>query len=320
MRASLVIAIVVAITGCLSGRVRPGSTLPPRPCTYRVSRRARVPSLAVGAPYRAVITATVTDSSGQPLPTASVARMPGGPGVYTDAQGRAVVRLSERDVGRTDSTNIMVRRVGSMAMAIPVRIAAGDSVDIVASMCPGRHWLSNANARPAMGPAHDHSAAGAGIGAIAGSVVGYLSGRGRGAISGGAIGALLGYGTGHLFTSHSACMPADVHGRSMVASMRALVDTNDVRYRDLRARWRIPAAAPTQVYLGTDERVCRRARQALDSLIRATNPRAPGLKQFPSVYVVRAGNVLDVDTPGTYSVNIFDATTWKFIGALVTPD
>lgn len=331
--ALLLTSLLVLATGCLTARSRGASDLLPKPCSYHVSHTRNVPTMSsMGARYRAVITAMVTDSVGKPLASATIARMPGGPGAYTDTNGKAMFHLSERDVERTDSTNVMVRRIGSTAIAVPVRVAAGDSIDIVASMCPWSYGRFNPNARPPMGPEHDHSGIGAGIGAVVGTLLGYFSERGscdlvasrctgvHGAAGGAVVGALVGYGIGDLFKSHSACMPADAHSTEMISSVRAIVDTSDVDYRDVRERWKIQGVPRAQVYLVTDERVCRRARQALDSLIHKYSPNAPGLKRFPSVYVVRAGNIVDVVTPGSYAVNLFDATTLRFIGALIQPD
>jgi len=331
--ALLLTPMLALATGCLTAGSRGRSDITPKPCSFRVARTRNLPSMSsASALYRAVVTATITDSVRKPLPSVTVARMPGGPGAYTDASGKAMFHLSERDVARRDSTNIMLRRIGYSAMQIPEKVAAGDSIDIVASMCPWSYGRADPNARPPMGPEHDHSGIGAGIGAVLGTIVGYLSERGscdliasrctgvHGAAGGAVVGALLGYGIGDLLRHRSACMTADAQSAEMIARMRAVVDTNDVDYRDVRERWGIRGVPRAQVYLVTDERVCRRARQALDSLIRKYNPNAQGLKRFPSVYVVRAGNVVDVATPGTYAVQIFDTATLRFIGGLIQPD
>lgn len=196
-------------------------------------------------------------------------------------------------------------------------------------MCASHAWLEESTAGA---PVHDHGALGVGIGAIAGSIVGYRYELGgcdliasrctgvHGAAGGAVVGALLGYTIGHLFTSRSACMPADAESAGMVAEMRRIVDTTDLDYASIRKRWKVPAAPTSDVHLVTDERMCRHARQALDSLIHATDPKARGLRRIPSVYVIRAGHLIDVETPGSSASNLFDATTWKFLGALVVPD
>lgn len=271
------------------------------------------------------------DSAGKPLPSASVTRTPGGPGASADTLGRATFFLSQRDVSRTDSTDVTVRRIGYSGIHVPVRVAAGDSVDIAAWMCPANYRLSSGPMPSA--PVHERAGAGAGIGAIAGTIVGYLSEHGScdptpsrrctgtgGAVAGAAIGGVIGYGIGHLVRSQSACMPPDEWSKGIVMSMRAMVDTNDTRLPVLRARYRIPAAPREQVYVVTDDRTCRRAREALDSLIHAESPTAPGLRRIPSVYVVRAGSIVDVETPRSSASNIFDAKTWRFLFALVVPD
>ena len=169
----------------------------------------------------------------------------------------------------------------------------------------------------------------AGIGAITGSVIGYLLEHGRcdrsasrctsahGAFSGAALGVLAGSAIGHLFTSRSACMPASAQSSNMIHTMRQLVGSaSDDSV--MRQRWRIQPVPRVEVYLVTDERTCRRARFALDSLIHAGNPRAVGLKHIPSVYVVRAGPVVDVEIPENSSgPDIFDAKSWRFLDHIV---
>jgi len=330
--ALLLSAILVLASGCLTARPRAESDLTPKPCSYHVSRVPNVPSMSpAGARYRAVITATVNDSAGHPLGAASVARLPGGPGAWTDSLGRASFRLSAHDVERTDSTSVMVRRVGFSAMAIPVRVAPGDSIDVVASMCP---WSYERSDTPIpTGPEYDHSGVGTVIGAIVGGIVGYGYERGlcettdaqctgrHGAIGGAVIGAVVGWWLGGVFTDHAACMPAGAQSANMIHSMRELIADSGSGGRAFATRLGLSGTRPEAVHVVTDERVCRRARHELDSIARASNPSARGMRDVPSVYVIQGGNVIDVQIPDRSSTSyFFDAKNWKRLTVLMVPD
>lgn len=332
--ALLVASTLVVMTGCLAVRPPAGSGPAPKRCTYGVSATSNVQSLSVAdAPYRAVVVATIMDSAERPLAAASVARMPGGPGAYTSDSGRAVLHLSERDVARVDSTGIVARRVAFRPMQIPVRVAAGDSIDIVASMCPSNYNRSDLIAVTAMGPEHDQSGIGAAIGAVVGTIVGYrfelggcdlvasrCTGR-HGALGGAVVGALLGYAIGDIFKSHSPCMAPDAQSADMIAGLRHLIGASDSTERAFAQKLGIAGAPPEDVQVVTDGRVCQGVRLTLDSLSRASNPSAQGLKHVPSLYVIRAGGVIEAEIPGESSTSYFlDAKSLKYRTAVIVPD
>ena len=45
------------------------------------------------------------------------------------------------------------------------------------------------------------------------------------------------------------------------------------------------------------------------------------MKNVPSVYVIQAGNIIDVEIPGSGSASyFFDAKSWERLAVLVVPD
>lgn len=122
-------------------------------------------------------------------------------------------------------------------------------------------------------------------------------------------------------SAQSACLPSDSRSASLVAGLQNISDTNSVADTVVRRKLGIPAVPATQIYLVSDTTTCSRARQALDSLVHATNPSAPALS-FPSIYVFAVGAAIAVDLPANPNapgrpVMLFDGTTWRFLGAVL---
>lgn len=123
-------------------------------------------------------------------------------------------------------------------------------------------------------------------------------------------------------TAQSPCLPADSHTASLVGDFQVLVDTNTVADTGVRRTLGISAAPATSVYVVSDSVTCALARQALDSLIHAEAPSAPGLAHIPAIYVIAVGAAVAVDLPVNPNaqgrpVLFFNRTTWKFLGAVL---
>ena len=129
-----------------------------------------------------------------------------------------------------------------------------------------------------------------------------------------------------------ACHAADAVSAEMIRRIRSTMTSTDRRVIKSRDMMRLPKVDPSLIVLATDESFCRRARQAVDSVIYAANPRA--LAQFrprPPSYVVRIGDytaVMDYRLPLTpddrkrglnevaNGEDIFDPK-WNYIAVMV---
>jgi hypothetical protein len=100
-----------------------------------------------------------------------------------------------------------------------------------------------------------------------------------------------------------ACHAADAVSAEMIRRFRSTMTSSDPRVVRSRTMMRLPKIDPSLIVLATDESFCRRAREAVDSVIHSTNPRA--LAQFrprPPSYVIRIGDytaVMDYRLPLT---------------------
>lgn len=84
----------------------------------------------------------------------------------------------------------------------------------------------------------------------------------------------------------------------------------------------LPRVTPSEVVLVTDSTVCARGLQVLDSLVKASNPRAPAVMPPRNVYVIRVGTYTAVadrtklSHGGYMSINFFDPN-WSFLRVLL---
>lgn len=123
-------------------------------------------------------------------------------------------------------------------------------------------------------------------------------------------------------TAHAqSCKSADSETASMLADLQHIADTTDASHARLRAKLKMPATNAAQITLVADDSTCARARQALDSLIHATNMSAPNPLPVRPLYVIRVGSVTAVRDPngkaGEYSpIFIFDPF-WSFSGSIL---
>lgn len=118
-----------------------------------------------------------------------------------------------------------------------------------------------------------------------------------------------------------SCHPSDSSSASMLEDLQQMADTGNAEFRAFRAKLHIPAVPAVQVALVSDDSMCVRARQALDSLIHATNPNAANPLPVRTLYVIRIGNVTAVNDPnsraGEYSPIDFFDLQWSFLGTML---
>lgn len=118
-----------------------------------------------------------------------------------------------------------------------------------------------------------------------------------------------------------ACHASDARGQSMVLGLQRIADTAETSNVLVRSKIHTPAVPATQVALVTDDSVCARARQALDSLIHATNPNAANPLPARPLYVIRVGTVTAINDPsgsaGEYSPIAFFDPLWAFLGVVL---
>lgn len=115
-----------------------------------------------------------------------------------------------------------------------------------------------------------------------------------------------------------SCIAADTASVRIIATVQRIV-TGTTKAAQTRAMLHLPSLTASEVTLVTDEASCARGRQALDSLVHATNPDAPSVLPARALYVVKFGtyNAL-VDptarTEGDYSLDLFDPN-WAYLGS-----
>jgi hypothetical protein len=115
-----------------------------------------------------------------------------------------------------------------------------------------------------------------------------------------------------------SCMAADTATVPLIATIQGIV-TGTTKAAQTRAMLHLPTLTASEVTLVTDEASCVRARQALDSLVHATNPNAPSILPARALYVVKFGtyNALvdpTVRTEGDFSLDLFDPN-WAYLGS-----
>jgi len=115
-----------------------------------------------------------------------------------------------------------------------------------------------------------------------------------------------------------SCLGPDTASVRIIATTQGIV-TGTTKAAQTRAMLHLPNLTASEVTLVNDEASCVRARQALDSLVHATNPSAPSVLPARALYVVKFGtyNAL-VDptarTEGDYSLDLF-APNWAYLGS-----
>jgi hypothetical protein len=116
-----------------------------------------------------------------------------------------------------------------------------------------------------------------------------------------------------------SCLGPDTASVRIIATIRGIV-TGGPKAAQSRAMLHLPKLAASEVTLVTDEISCVRARQALDSLVHATNPDAPRVLPARAMYVVKFGtfNALvdpTVRTEGDFTLDLFDPN-WTYLGSI----
>lgn len=115
-----------------------------------------------------------------------------------------------------------------------------------------------------------------------------------------------------------SCHTSDTESASLLFDLQQMADTGGTEYTVLRAALHVPAVPAAQVVLVSDDSTCARARQALDSLIHATNPNAANPLPVRALYVIKVGSVTAVNDPnshaGEYSPIAFFDAQWTFLG------
>lgn len=119
-------------------------------------------------------------------------------------------------------------------------------------------------------------------------------------------------------TSAQSCMSADTLSADILAEVTALTTTSDSL---LRTALQVPATTSSQISLVTDELVCARAWQALDSTVKATNPAALADAPPRRLYVVTVGSFRAVVDPDArvgewFPMYFFDAA-WTYVNMLL---
>jgi hypothetical protein len=117
-----------------------------------------------------------------------------------------------------------------------------------------------------------------------------------------------------------SCHAADSNSASMLHDLQQMADTGNTEYPVVRAKLHIPVVPAAQVVLVSDDSTCTRARQALDSLIHATNPNAANPLPARPLYVIKVGSVTAVNDPngraGEYTPIDFFDPQWSFLGTI----
>jgi hypothetical protein len=113
-----------------------------------------------------------------------------------------------------------------------------------------------------------------------------------------------------------SCHSSDTYSSHIVTVINSLMAPADSNFR--RDELHLPFATTAQISLVTDEAICTRARQALDSLIFATNPEATSPRPIRTLYVFSIAShfgVIDsTDLSGVEWVPLyFFGPTWSFL-------
>ncbi len=118
-----------------------------------------------------------------------------------------------------------------------------------------------------------------------------------------------------------SCRAADSVSASITRDVKQVADTGSAEYAGLRSKLHLPAVPATQVRLVADDSRCKRAREALDSLIHATNPEAAVPLSPRALYVIQMGRVMAVNDPssraGEYSPIVFFNSEWSYLGQML---
>ena len=118
-----------------------------------------------------------------------------------------------------------------------------------------------------------------------------------------------------------SCHASDSQSASMLLDLQQVADTGGTEYTTLRSKLHIPAVPAAQVVLVSDDSTCTRARQALDSLIHATNPNAATPLPERALYVIKIGSITAINDPngraGEYSPIVFFNPQWSFLGNML---
>jgi hypothetical protein len=114
-----------------------------------------------------------------------------------------------------------------------------------------------------------------------------------------------------------SCQPADSLSSDMIDELNSLMAPTDTV---VRGSLQLPSVATSQIALVTDQTVCMRAWQAVDSTVRATNPSAPANSAPRPLYVVTVGTYWAVVDPrahvGEWFPMYFFDPAWKYLNML----
>ena len=112
-----------------------------------------------------------------------------------------------------------------------------------------------------------------------------------------------------------ACHAADTYSAHMITVLNSLMTPADSIFR--RDQLHLPAATSAQISLVSNDSVCIRARQALDSLAVATNPDAINPDPPTPLYVfaisTHFGIVDPTDSAGEWIPLYFFGPLWNFL-------
>ena len=117
------------------------------------------------------------------------------------------------------------------------------------------------------------------------------------------------------------CIAANDTSAEMIRRINGIM-SGSVQDEKARSALQLPLVTPSQVYLVTDSVFCARSLQALDSVVKASNPRAPAVMPARPVYVIKVGNYTAVadriahTSAGYLSINFFDPK-WSFLRVLL---
>lgn len=115
------------------------------------------------------------------------------------------------------------------------------------------------------------------------------------------------------------CFASDTSSVRIVARLQRLVTGTSSGTVKSRAMFHLPSFNASDVTLVTDDSSCVRARQAEDSVIHATNPRAPVSIPARPLYVVKVGTynaVADLAqrVEGNVMLTLYDPN-WAYLGS-----
>lgn len=116
------------------------------------------------------------------------------------------------------------------------------------------------------------------------------------------------------------CIAANDTSTEMVRRIKGIM-SGSTQDEKARVALMLPLVAPSQVYLVTDSLTCARGLQVLDSVVKATNPRAPSVMPPRDVYVIKVGSYTAVADrlpykSGYLSIQFFDPN-WAFLRVLL---